>query len=118
MTLPDHRFGLLLGILLFPAIAAADVAVDLTGYDATCGVKVNTRPAQEGPGVNIEWPLGDDNADSGRLVLDFQPGKPLIASLAIVPEADGAKGEKSPATLLEGVDRPRPYLRALIRSLS
>jgi hypothetical protein len=106
MTIPYCRFKLLLGICLFPAVALADVNVNLAGYNAACGVKVDPRPAQEGPGLNITWPLGDEaaGAESGRLVLDFRPGKPLLASLAIVPAAGGASDRKSPAPLLAGVD--------------
>src|SRR5689334_17095591 len=85
--------GLILGVLLVPGFAAGDIAVDLTGYRADCGVQVVERPVGEGQGISVEWPLTDDPGDaahpdaaeSGRLVLDLRPGRPLFGYLAIVP---------------------------------
>src|SRR4051794_3758437 len=86
--------GLILGVLLVaPGFAAGDVAIDLAGYRADCGVQVVERPVGEGQGLSVEWPLTDDPGDaahpdaseSGRLVLDLRPGRPLFGYLAIVP---------------------------------
>jgi hypothetical protein len=103
--------GLVLGLLVLPAGATADVAVDHAGYNPDCGVQVVERPVGEGQGLSIEWPLADGDgpgaSESGRLVLDLRPGKPLFGYLAIVPHRVGAVGQRSqdaPAILLEGVD--------------
>jgi hypothetical protein len=90
--------GIVLWIFLCPALAHA-VAVDLTGYNAECGVKISQTPAEAGAAINVEWPLGDEPAETGRLALDLRAGKPLFASLAILSR-DG----RPAATLLEGVD--------------
>ena len=91
---------------MLPVAATADVDVDRTAYNPDCGVKIGVRPAQGGAEINVEWPLGEGADESGRLVLDLRPGKPLFASLAIVP--DGASGPGSAC-------RRRPCWRGSIR---
>jgi hypothetical protein len=82
--------------------AAADLTVDLAGYNSRCGVKVGVGAAGDGSPITVEWPIVEDADDVGRLVLDPRPGKPLFSSLAIAP---GGSGTGTAAiTLLEAVD--------------
>src|SRR5262249_38701135 len=87
-------FGLLLGLLaavLSGTPGSGEVAVDLAGYSANCGVKVSVGPLEGGSALTIDWPLTEAGTDTGRLVLDLRQGKPLIASMAI--EAQGPEGD-------------------------
>ena len=55
------------------------VAVDLSRYDAACGVKVERKERS----LRVEWPAGGGATRAATLALE--PGRPLFASL----EADG-----------------------------
>src|SRR6185295_2933714 len=55
------------------------VAVDLSRYDAACGVKIERKERA----LRVEWPAGGGASRAATFSLD--PAKPLIASL----EADG-----------------------------
>lgn len=79
-------------LALAPSGAAADVAVDLSGYDPGCGVSVR----RDGDLLRIGWPAADGEA--GVLVLDLSGGRPLFASLGMARDGDAA------TPLLEGVE--------------
>jgi hypothetical protein len=105
LRLSGFVLGALATIPAFAAAAAAaagDPAVDLAGYNAGCGVKVIVRPPPEGTGLAVEWPLAETGSELGRLALDFGPGKPLFANLAIIPGEDDP--QTAAVTVLEGVD--------------
>jgi hypothetical protein len=84
-------------LALAPAGVAADVAVDLSGYDPGCGVSVR----RDGDRLRVGWPMA--GGEAGVLVLDLRDGHPLFASLGIVREGEAE------TPLLEGVD-PATFL--------
>ena len=55
------------------------ITVDLSRYDATCGIRVEKQDRA----LRVEWPAGAGSTRAATFALD--PAKPLIASL----EADG-----------------------------
>lgn len=66
-------------LVLVALLAFQDPAVDLSRYDAACGVKIGRR----GRALRVEWPAGPGSTRAATLSLDA--AKPLFASL----EADG-----------------------------
>jgi hypothetical protein len=60
---------------------AAEPTVDFSAYRPDCGVSVEHRDGQ----LRISWPLGPAPRSEarGNLVLDIQPGRPLIRALGI-----------------------------------
>ncbi|HWE38537.1 MAG TPA: hypothetical protein VG406_18345 [Isosphaeraceae bacterium] len=89
--------NLLIPILAATSATADEVAVDLGGYKADCGVSIR----RDGDHLAIAWPVAE--GEHGRLVLDLRPGRPLIESMGIGETADVAK------TILSGVD-PATYV--------
>ncbi|MBI3856809.1 MAG: hypothetical protein HY293_14065 [Planctomycetes bacterium] len=67
-------------LVLAALLALQDpVAVDLSRYDAACGVKIERRDRA----LRVEWPAGGGSTRAATLSLD--PSKPLFSSL----ESDG-----------------------------
>jgi len=63
-----------------------------------CGVRITTEDQAKTGLLKVEWPLAE--GETGQLLLDTRPGKPLLASMGIV-----VAGEKTTlATLLKDVD--------------
>jgi hypothetical protein len=90
---------LLLGIVAIDLrLPAAEPNVDLSGYRADSGVSVR----QDGDLIIVGWPI--EAVESGQLILDLKPGRPLIRAVGIVAKP----GERARA-ILEGVD-PATYL--------
>ncbi|REK15494.1 MAG: hypothetical protein DWQ37_09310 [Planctomycetota bacterium] len=72
---------------------AADVGLDVIGYDPACGVSIEQRDDC----VHVSWPLGDGGG--GRMIFDLAMGRPLIHEIAVTPDADG-----EPAAMATGLD--------------
>ncbi len=81
-------------VLIAPAPRGHAVAadVDLAGFHADCGVTVH----QDGPQLTVGWPMDDE---TGQIVLDLRPGKPLVRSLGIA-----AKNGEPVRPLLENAE--------------
>jgi hypothetical protein len=78
-----------LAIVLFASagvLAAAEVSVDLALYRADCGVAVT----KEGDRLTLRWPMAQDAADAGEIVLDLRPGQPLFDSVGIASRSGAA----------------------------
>src|SRR5689334_18930528 len=75
--------------------AHAEVAVDLSGYQADSVVVV----VREGDRLNVSWPMTADGSEHGRLSIDLRPGRPLFESLGVSGSATGEAAE-----VLRGVD--------------
>ncbi len=85
--------ALLVALLVSVHGRARDVAVELAGYSAGCGVDVMASVT----GVDVGWPLG--NGERGRVRLDLREGRPLIGRIAVSGDAEGAG-----VAVLESVD--------------
>ena len=76
------------------------VPVDLSGYDSASGVNVRSAASR----LTLIWPMRADDGEFGQLVLNLVPGQPLIASLGISEQSDGAAdvllSDVEPVTLL------------------
>ncbi len=77
--------------------SAEPIAVDLSDYHPESGVAVR----RDGDHLTLEWPMDDE---TGQLVLDLTPGRPLIRSMGIV-----GKDGRAARILLEGAD-PTTFL--------
>src|SRR5262249_48302992 len=62
-------------------LAAEEPGIGLAGYRAACG---GTLP-RDGDELALAWPMNGN--ESGQLVLDLRPGRPLIRSMGIVPKS-------------------------------
>lgn len=82
------------------SLAQTSVPVDLSGYRAECGIALETGAGLGEGRLGVTWPIVGD--DSGRLVLDLRPGKPLVERLAIGSRAAGPR--KGETALLADVD--------------
>jgi hypothetical protein len=60
-----------------PRIHAAEVVVDSSRYSADCGIEVRHADQR----LMLKWPT--DEEESGQLVLDLRPERPLIERLSI-----------------------------------
>jgi hypothetical protein len=89
-----------------PAFAADNVAVDLAAYKPASGVTVR----QDGSRLRLAWPIAD--GEHGVVVIQLQPGRPLIEELGIARTAEGDS-----VTLLGKVN-PVTFLTVGVRDLS
>ncbi len=64
-------------------VPVAKLPIDLTGYNASCGVLVDQLPS----GLNLRWPTGRE--EWGHLSLNLKKGGPLIRHLALSTGDDG-----------------------------
>jgi hypothetical protein len=94
---------LLLAMVAIPStLSAAEPTVDLTGYREDCGVAVRLNRDC----LMVVWPM--DENEAGQLILDLQPGRPLIRSMGIVAN----EGEPARAIL----ERTDPVTYVLVGS--
>ncbi len=75
----DNGPHALLGMIAFIAsLSAAEPTVDLSGYRADSGVNVRRVDTE----LRLQWSwVGDGRPETGELVLDLRPGRPLIRSM-------------------------------------
>ncbi|MBS0260930.1 MAG: hypothetical protein JSS02_03155, partial [Planctomycetes bacterium] len=82
------RLSLLLavavGLFATPPVGWADVPVDLTEFDPASGISVR----QQGTRLEARWPLAEH--ETGVLILELHPQRPLIAELGIAAALDAA----------------------------
>ncbi|SIO60335.1 hypothetical protein SAMN05444166_6355 [Singulisphaera sp. GP187] len=95
-------FGMV-GLLAASSLArdartAEVVPVDLRDYRPECGVAITTDEQAKTGQLKVEWPLA--TGETGQLLIDTRPGKPLLASMGIVIGDENA----ALATLLKDVD--------------
>jgi hypothetical protein len=82
------RAGLLTTLTIALAMASAararaEVPVDLSAFHDDCGIAVR----HQGERLSVSWPMGGD--EHGRLVMDFRPGAPVVASMGIAASSAG-----------------------------
>ncbi|AGA27112.1 CehA/McbA family metallohydrolase domain-containing protein [Singulisphaera acidiphila] len=80
------------------ARAAEIVPVDLSDYHPECGVTITTEEQAKTGRLKVEWPVAA--GETGQLLLDTRPGRPLLASIGIVVDDE----KPALATLLKDVD--------------
>lgn len=91
--------GLLTAAALSHEAGAAEIVpVDLREYHPECGVAISNEAQAEDGLLRVEWPMA--SGETGQLLLDTRPGKPLLSRMGIV------SGDEKPtlATLLKEVD--------------
>ncbi len=92
---------LILMVATIPSLLAAEPTVNLSGYRTESEVSVEHRDGQ----LRLSWPSepGPGHDARGHLVLDLQPGRPLIRTMGIFAGANPA------SPVLESLD-PSTYL--------
>src|SRR5262249_28608300 len=63
---------------ILPSLPAEEPAVDLSGYRPDSGVTVR----RQGNRLILGWPM--EHQETGELIFDLRPGRPLIRSLGVV----------------------------------
>jgi hypothetical protein len=92
--------------LILPQGSAAEIAVDLSGYQPASGIAVRQQDTR----LYLRWPLAKD--EHGVLVLQLRAKEPLIEELGIAATADG------PAAPLLREVQPVTFLTVGVRDLS